>query len=679
MTAMPEPVDALVEAARQWYDAGYCVVPAHEDGGKRPFAGWKEFQQQRPEWAYVEGLLRTGKFTGIGVICGAVSGNVEMIEIEGPAQAAIERLDKVMAASTAAGMNDLVSKVARGCVEQSGGGGLHMFARVTDGPAKGNTKLAHIPDDTQPSGKKGVSETRGEGGFVIVAPTPGRKGHEPGASYLFLNGTSPAGTVDITSHERDELHDLITYALNEVWAEPEPEPAPAPIASPVPASTYDGLSAFDDFRARVTWREILEPAGWTWSHRDAERDYWVRPGKKVADGHSASTIEDGPLVNFSTNVDWPTEQGLSKAQVWAYLHHGGDLSSAAKAMTVAGYGEPPAPYSIPEWEAQLDPDASEEEKQEARAEFVEERFPLVNWREVWEKSGDIEWFAEPIVAAGRLVAIYSAPKAGKSLLMLEIAAAIATGRSIFGNPPMPPQKVLYVDHENVINGDIVERLESMGYGPDDLDNLDYLSFPVMGTLDSVRGGDELLSIVEHRGSRVVVIDTASRTISGDENDNSMWLAWYRNTGLKLKRIGVALVRLDHSGKDESKGQRGASAKSGDVDAVWKLTASDNIVDLYCEAQRFPIAENRLTLKRETEGILVHKRATDDWKKRRDEVFAKLHEAKVPKGATPAEALRLLKEAGFGLRKSVITKRLMEAYAERPDTWDELTVLDRPDE
>ena len=32
-----------------------------------------------------------------------------------------------------------------------------------------------------------------------------------------------------------------------------------------------------------------------------------------------------------------------------------------------------------------------------------------------------------------------------------------------------------------------------------------------------------------------------------------------------------MVRLDHTGKDQTKGQRGGSAKYGDVDAVWKLT------------------------------------------------------------------------------------------------------------
>jgi hypothetical protein len=59
----------------------------------------------------------------------------------------------------------------------------------------------------------------------------------------------------------------------------------------------------------------------------------------------------------------------------------------------------------------------------------------------------------------------------------------------------------------------------------------------------------------------VVIDTVSRAIDGEENSNDTW----------LNQLGIAMIRLDHSGKDETKGMRGGSAKSGDVDAVWLST------------------------------------------------------------------------------------------------------------
>jgi RecA-family ATPase len=93
----------------------------------------------------------------------------------------------------------------------------------------------------------------------------------------------------------------------------------------------------------------------------------------------------------------------------------------------------------------------------------------------------------------------------------------------------------------------------------------------MAALNSAQGGAELIAAVNAYGSEVVVIDTVSRAIDGEENSNDTWLAFYLHTGLQLKQLGVSMIRLDHSGKDESKGMRGGSAKAGDVDAFWLLT------------------------------------------------------------------------------------------------------------
>src|SRR6185369_5973575 len=137
--------------------------------------------------------------------------------------------------------------------------------------------------------------------------------------------------------------------------------------------------------------------------------------------------------------------------------------------------------------------------------------------------------------------------------------------------PDRARRVLYVDFENDPKGDLRPRLEDMGFGPDDLDNLAYLSFPPLGPLDTAVGAAELVAIVEAQGAEVVVIDTVSRAIRGEENENDTWLNFYRHTGKALKARGVAMLRLDHTGKDETKGQRGGSAKSGDVDMVWRMS------------------------------------------------------------------------------------------------------------
>src|SRR5699024_6188201 len=85
-----------------------------------------------------------------------------------------------------------------------------------------------------------------------------------------------------------------------------------------------------------------------------------------------------------------------------------------------------------------------------------------------------------------------------------------------------------------------------------------------------RGGGQLLDLVDQHAPDLVVIDTVSRFIDGPENDADTWLALYRNSLVALKARGVAVIRLDHTGKDEDRGARGSSAKSSDVDAECTL-------------------------------------------------------------------------------------------------------------
>jgi hypothetical protein len=667
--------DPLIRAAWDWFAAGYAVVPSHEDGSKRPFGPWREYQQHRPTWAEVEGWLLTGRYTGIGVITGAVSGNAELVEIEGPADEAVSRLGAVMAAAGMAGLNDLIATVARGCVEQSAGGGLHMFLRVGDGGAKPNTKLAMT--GTAPN-RRVVAETRGEGGFVIVAPTPARKGHPDGAAYLFLQGSSPEGTPTVTASERDEVHDLLRWALHDGE---DDLGAPTPATPTASVAHVEPTSAFGDYRARTTWRDLLTPLGWREGPTERDgRTHWTRPGGQRFEGTSATTIEDGPMYVFSTNAGLPAERGLSKEYVYAQAHHGGDLRAAGAALRAAGYGQATttAAPSLAPWQpvdGALPPEVADMTPEQAEAElrerWVREHLPALDWHAIWADDTEEEWIVEPLIAARRLVALYSAPKVGKSILLLEIAAAIATGRGMFGYPPTGgPRRTLYVDFENDPRGDTRARLIDMGYAPDDLANLVMLSFPTLAALDTDDGGRQLMAAVLTYRCELVVIDTVSRSVEGDENENDTWLKFYRSTGLRLKQAGVALVRLDHSGKDPTKGQRGGSAKSGDVDAIWHLRKVDEeVLELECDAARMTVPETKLTLRR-LDGPLRHQVDGLAVRRARDELLDRLAQARVPKDPPPTirQAGDALRAAGITFTKGLLTRGLLDRYAGLPATW-----------
>jgi hypothetical protein len=248
----------------------------------------------------------------------------------------------------------------------------------------------------------------------------------------------------------------------------------------------------------------------------------------------------------------------------------------------------------------------ENDPAETPSERSKRLFPALDWYALWEDDTEEEWIHDPLLPARRSVTIWGAPKVGKSLLILEFAVAISRGETFLDYTPERRVRVLYVDFENDPRGDIRSRLQAMGYKPDDLDHLDLLSFPSMAGLDSERGALELLEAVKAYRSEVVVIDTVSRSVDGEENNNDTWLKFYRHSGLALKRAGVALIRLDHPGKDETKGTRGGSAKSGDPDAIWKLTrVTEDRFRLECTDSRMTLSTKSLHLTRHTTPRLHH--------------------------------------------------------------------------
>jgi hypothetical protein len=172
---------------------------------------------------------------------------------------------------------------------------------------------------------------------------------------------------------------------------------------------------------------------------------------------------------------------------------------------------------------------------------------------------------DDLVREGELVALASEGKAGKSLFTLDrvLRAVVEQGR-----------RVLYLDAENSLR-DLHTRVHALGRADADLSGLTYLSFPSLA-LDVPADAAELLRFVTELtdAPHLVVFDTASRFLAGKENDSEPWLAMYRQALLPLKRAGIAVLRLDHFGKDPTKGQRGSSAKTGDVDVVWELTADE---------------------------------------------------------------------------------------------------------
>lgn len=352
------PSKDVLDAVLQWTAGGMSLIPISPNGTKRPAVQWKQYQAEAANLDQVQDWFGNGRELGIAVITGKVSGNLELIEVEARAcgpESWIELHNRI----DEAGLTDLWGHLIgpEGYSEESPTGGFHVLYRISDHPVPGNEKVASRPAtpeelEVKPRDKvKVLAETRGEGGYVIVAPSTGLC-HPTGKPWSKVSGEY--GVVpSITWEQRCLLHSAIRQALNydlpataaTVAVRPAPLPAPA---SPMHAVERGGaeLRPGDDFEQRISWAQLLVPQGWTKGMVESDgTTYWTRPGKEPRDGYSATTGHSGDrdrLWVFSTSTLFPAEESITKFRAYSLLHHNGDDSSAARSLANQNFGSRPA-------------------------------------------------------------------------------------------------------------------------------------------------------------------------------------------------------------------------------------------------------------------------------------------------------------------------------------------------
>ena len=164
---------SIREVARIWRDAGVSVIPILANGTKRPSVRWAPYIVQAPTLGQVDEWWGNGHEQGLALVCGPVSGNLELVEVEGRAmdtQSVTEIMNR-MDELGARHIWELLSG-SDGFTETSPSGGIHFLYRISDHEVPGNTKIAQKAQDAD-GNRLCLVETRGHGGYVITAPTSG--------------------------------------------------------------------------------------------------------------------------------------------------------------------------------------------------------------------------------------------------------------------------------------------------------------------------------------------------------------------------------------------------------------------------------------------------------------------------------------------------------------------------
>jgi len=308
------------DTATNYVRAGLSALPASKKS-KHPATGrWREWARRLPTEAETEAWF-ANEHDAICIVCGAVSGNLEVIDFDNGGE--------LYDAWRAKAPQGLVSRLV---VERTPSGGYHAAYRC-ESPVAGNLKLARGDRGGE---RKSLIETRGEGGLFLCAPSDG---------YELLQGAYDSLPV-LTAEERQALINA-GVSLDEVNAHAR---ASAP-------ETHEGRPG-DDFNARGDISALLERHGWTLLGQSDGNTLWRRPGK--SEGGQSATFNGDVFYVFSSNAaPFESEKGYSKFQVYATLECGGDFTAAAERLRSEGYGSTPEPVDISGILAQV-PAADEE-------------------------------------------------------------------------------------------------------------------------------------------------------------------------------------------------------------------------------------------------------------------------------------------------------------------------------
>jgi hypothetical protein len=202
--------------------------------------------------------------------------------------------------------------------------------------------------------------------------------------------------------------------------------------------------------------------------------------------------------------------------------------------------------------------------------------------ESWDDIQDepVEWLIESVIPAGSFTALYGPPGSFKSFIALDIAEAIATGRSWMGKEVKQTGAVLYLAGEGF--GGIGARIKACKLHHQTEDGAPiYIVRHQLNLRSSAEDFNALMlavvHLVEQTGMEftLAIVDTLARAFGGgNENSSEDMGAFITAMGKVQEFLNCALMVLHHSGKDAAKGLRGHSSLLGAVDTELELLRFD---------------------------------------------------------------------------------------------------------
>lgn len=415
----------MLNDAISYHRAGLRVVPCklftdkNGKGSLRPSVPWERYKESQTEDEVLR--LFSGKPDGLAIIMG---NGIECIDID-TKHDQTGKIKETYKDELFWGFDVEIPKDV--VVVKTKSGGWHIIYKAPIiGPNQKLTILEGSPE--------AVIETRGEGGLIFAAPTPG---------YQVKQGAYTA-IPEVTQNIREAFINAALAISVRPAAEPPQNIVPAP--QKVETYTADAVSPWQAYDDSTKVGDVLERHGWKMVNQRGNYARYSRPNSKSGDVHGSVLIDKNIFHPFTTATEFDSGKNYGPYAVATVLEYGGNWSASAKALLAQGYGQRAQVQPLP-------PALSAEiiETPDALWEFL-----LANKYDVSAPveeaiidlkvtTGGKEYNVCP---RGGICAIVGAQKSGKTLITSSIIASALGAKNTLGISFTPgPGRIIFFDTE----------------------------------------------------------------------------------------------------------------------------------------------------------------------------------------------------------------------------------------
>ncbi len=295
----------------EYLKQGISLIPVRDKAdskhpAKTPFFGWKVYQEVCITEAELFAQMEKFNTTATAFICGPVSGNLEVLDIDCKNWVGID----ILLFTQIEKMLPEVWDTLR--IHKTPSGGYHIIYKIADHEPEGNLKLAWKAD-----AKEAALETRGTGGYALT---------DSSLNYT-VHKDNPIPTI--TWLDRCSLK-----AICESFNEKKKIEAIKPQRQ---QSEFYDENPFEDFNQKDNGVTLSEH-GWEIIKQDSKFIWYTRPGKK--DGISASFNKEKNIYYvFTSSTGFEPSTGYFPSMVLSKLQFNGDNKECYRYLVEKGFGK----------------------------------------------------------------------------------------------------------------------------------------------------------------------------------------------------------------------------------------------------------------------------------------------------------------------------------------------------